>query len=211
MSNIETREDFLAVLAERDWKPGRDEVGDRFAEKNLGEVIVVGLLGRRDTRYAGNSEGVLIMGLSLWVTTVDISVAYTIIRFPRKRLAEHCIVCQTDGHILKKPFITRDDVVKHSDEAIAWAKSCDIDAGLKTLRELPTNSKGAFPRRHLAALAEAGDVETLTRYRDSFASGERAGFSALYITDEFITRALEFAMKRKADPNWLPKWPRMRV
>jgi hypothetical protein len=210
MSNIETREDFLAVLAELGWWPGRDEVGDRNAEIRIGNFIVKGLLGRRDTRLAGNPNGALIMGLSAWVTIDAVSVAYTVINYPRKRIADHCIICQTDGPSIKKPFITRDDVVKHSDEVVAWAKSCDIDAGLKTLRDLPTNSIGAMPARHLAALAEAGDVETLTRYRDSFASGDRLGFVP-YITDEFITRALEFAMKRKADPNWLPKWPRMRV
>lgn len=211
MNDIETKVDFIGILKDLGWRPGRDEVGDRNVERRLGDIVIHALVGRRSTRYAGNPSGVLILGLSPWVTTDALSAAYTLMVSPKKRVSDPCIIDQSGSFVIELPVIKREDVVAHSDAVIAWAKSCDIGAGLKALRDLPTNSIGAMPARHLAALAEAGDVETLTRYRDSFAAGDRAGFTCNYITEDYIARALDFAQHRRADRNWLPKRPRLRV
>lgn len=70
--------------------------------------------------------------------------------------------------------------------------SSDIDAGLAVYKALPTNSKGAMPLQHLAALALARDVSCLLRYQKSFEQGDRLGFVP-YIGPEMIDRALQLA------------------
>ncbi|RMQ97899.1 hypothetical protein ALP94_02834 [Pseudomonas savastanoi pv. glycinea] len=81
-----------------------------------------------------------------------------------------------------------------SESAISWARSQNIESGLMFYRNLPTDSKGAMPLRHLAALAIAGDVERLDGYKKSFEVGDRLGFVP-YITDAMIDRALLKANK----------------
>ena len=84
------------------------------------------------------------------------------------------------------------DVVRLSQKSISWASAQDIDAGLAVYTALPTNSKGAMPLRHLAALALARDVSRLLRYQQSFEQGDRLGFVP-YIVPEMIDRALHLA------------------
>lgn len=85
-----------------------------------------------------------------------------------------------------------DDIVRHSEDAISWASAQDIEIGLSNYCALPTDSKGAMPLRHLAALALAGDVETLKKYKRCFEQGDRLGFAS-YINDEMIGRAVLIA------------------
>jgi hypothetical protein len=93
---------------------------------------------------------------------------------------------------LYRPDFTFEDIRALSKRLIDWVKIQDIGAALKDLRELQTDAKGAFPRRHLAALAIAGDVERLEYYQQSFASGDRLDFVP-YISKEMIDRALDIA------------------
>jgi hypothetical protein len=93
---------------------------------------------------------------------------------------------------LRQPDFTLEDIRALSARLIEWAKSQDIDAALQRLRALPTDAKGAYPRRHLAALALVGDVEKLEYYQRSFESGDRLGFVP-YISKEMIDRAVEIA------------------
>ena len=72
---------------------------------------------------------------------------------------------------------------------MSWARSLNIESGLMVYRSLPTDSKGAMPLRHLAALAIAGDVERLDGYKKNFEMGDRLGFVP-YITDGMIDRAV---------------------
>lgn len=210
MTTIETKSDFVECLTHCGWLAARDEVGETRVEIRFGHLIIVGLVDRRDTRYAENPTGTLIMGLSAWATDEAVNIAYTSICNPRKRISDHCIIYQTDEFAVSSLIITTQQVVNLSEKTISWAKSCNISEGLKALRNLPTNSIGAMPARHLAALAGAGDVETLSRYRDSFVAGDRLGFVP-YITNDFIARALDFAAHRQAEPGWLPNKPKMRV
>jgi hypothetical protein len=92
----------------------------------------------------------------------------------------------------------------------AWAQAQDVEKHLAVLRELPTTSLGAMPKRHLAALAVNGDIEILTHYQESFAKGDRLGFVP-YIDEGYIGRALEFAKRRRTDPNWMPDKPKTRL
>lgn len=89
-----------------------------------------------------------------------------------------------------------DDIIRLSDKAISWARSQNIDEGLRVYRALPTDVKGAMPIRHLAALAMAGDTGRLDDYKKSFEKGDRLGFVP-YVTSDMIDRALMVAQKSK--------------
>jgi hypothetical protein len=73
--------------------------------------------------------------------------------------------------------LTPAEVSRLSENAISWALSQNLEEGLTEYRNLPTNSKGAMPARHLAALAIAGDIERLEYYKRCFDQGDRLGFA----------------------------------
>jgi len=127
----------------------------------------------------------------------------------RYRYALGSTLCETQVRLNKQDYDAR-DMLEMSNQVLKWAASVDVEAGLAELRALPTDCLGALPVHHFAALAVAGDVDTLGRYRDNFAAGERMDFVP-YIDEGYIARALELAEKRKADPNWIPDKPKMRV
>ena len=102
-----------------------------------------------------------------------------------------------DKETLAPPPITEETIAKIAREFSDWALAQDLDAVKERLRGLPTDSVGYYPLMHLAALAEAGDVETLQSYADAFARGDRLGFVP-YITEDYIARALEIAKERAA-------------
>lgn len=90
----------------------------------------------------------------------------------------------------KKQEFVRDDFVKISNEVIQWAKKQNVEAGLLTLRALPTSAVGSLPLRHLTALALAKDLVKLNYYLECFKKGDRLGFVP-YITQEYIERAIK--------------------
>ena len=136
-------------------------------------------------------------------------VDYVTGKFVRRRYVAGSVIDQTQIRIRKHNYGV-DDILALSRQAIDWATAVDIEAGLAKLRALPISSLGAMPVRHMAALAVAGDVETLRHYHVRFAVGDRMD-CVPYITIDYITRALELAEKRKADPNWIPDKPKIRV
>jgi hypothetical protein len=96
------------------------------------------------------------------------------------------------GTKIKVPEIQSEHVVQLSDEAIVWAKQQNLHKALLEHSNLPTNSPGARPIWHLAALAILGDVSKLRSYHSSFTAADRLDF-VNYVTLEFIERALEQA------------------
>ncbi len=84
---------------------------------------------------------------------------------------------------------------------VAWAKSEDIACGLAKYRALPTDSVGARPMRHIAALALAGNVEKIEEYLCSFKAGNRLGFVP-YITESMLDRAIELARREGDNARW---------
>jgi hypothetical protein len=204
-----TREEINQVLISLGWVRYRDEVGDSVLTKRT-EKGVVWFVTRNNT-----------FGIDLNpVISTDVFDKFDHIigandvdhytgKITRRRYAEGSVICQSQCRLHKEDY-TEEDVVLMSNQILEWAASVDIEAGLADLRALPTDCLGAMPVRHLAALAVAGDVETLGRYRDSFAAGDRLDFVP-YIDEGYIARALELAEKRKADPNWIPDKPKMRV
>ena len=94
--------------------------------------------------------------------------------------------------------ITEEVIAQVAQEFGDWAMAQDLNAVKERLRGLPTDSVGLNPLMHLAALAEAGDVEKLQSYADAFARGDRLGFVP-YITEDYIARALEIAKERASE------------
>lgn len=128
-------------------------------------------------------------------------------KITRRRYADGSVIDMTRIRVTKQDY-GFEDIATMSDQAIEWAINVDLEACLAELRAQPISAIG--PHRHLTALAVAGDVETLSHYHDRFAVGDRMD-CVPYITIDYITRALELAEKRKADPNWIPDKPKIRV
>jgi len=165
------------------WRAGKDEVGEFFFTRNIDSVRVQLLpqIAKRPDYFR--------FSLNPSVSTDDFSAAISLIS-GEKTDFEPIIV----GNEIPKKItqITTHTVHELSDQVIFWARNQNIDQGLEMLRNLPADSKGAFPLRHLAALSLAGDVEILRLYQRSFSAGDRCGFVP-YITAQAINRALEIA------------------
>jgi hypothetical protein len=202
MRQIETKEDLVACFERLGWKTGRGEVGDRYGLLRIGDKILEPYLSRRNLNFPFEIGG--------WITEDAISAISTLMNCNNKRFSESCPVENSPNYKIDKPVVYEDDVAEISDAYIKWGRNYDMVAGLKALRDLPTDCIGAMPARHLAALAAYGDVDTLAQYLNSFAQGDRLGFVP-YITTDYIKTALDFAEHRRADPRWLPKKPKMRV
>lgn len=99
---------------------------------------------------------------------------------------------------IETPEILEDHVRNASDEAVAWTRRQKIDQALEEHASQWTKSPDVWPVqpvRHLAALAVLGDVRRLTRYRDSFDAGDRAGFPP-QVDRDCICHALALAERK---------------
>jgi hypothetical protein len=181
----------MPILESLGWRAGRDEVGDNFAVITRGEVQlrVIPFIGKRADHFR--------VAFMASVSTKTFSGAAAFI-FGSKNDHEPIIV--TGGLEEKFANFSANDVVRLSEDAISWGFSQDIEAGLVACRALQTDAKGAMPLRHLAALAIAGDVQTLSIYQRSFARGDRLNFVP-YITADLINRALSLAQRLVEEKN----------
>ena len=194
-----TREELNTLFSDLGWFKYRGD-GSTVVTKRLKDRVVWDIL-------IFKSPGYLTSGPC--VSTDAFDLADAIISNSSKRIADQSIICQTQWSEFNRDF-DLDDAKELSNKVIAWAMSQDVDAGLDHLKSLPTNCLGAMPVRHLAALAVSGDVDTLSRYRDHFSSGDRLNFVP-YIDQDYIDRALNFARQRRDNPEWLPTTPKLRV
>lgn len=181
---------LLAVIGNEGWFVSSDEVGDKYCLDEVDEVVIQLLphIGKRADHYR--------LALSPSVSTKEFSEAVAYIAAAHSEFSP--IISSTLPPAKLRnvtPGAVRDLLV----QAVNWAKSQDIESGLKKYRELPTDSKGAFPLRHLAALAVAGDASRLNDYVNSFLQGDRLGF-VNYITQGFIDRACEIAKSKSQRP-----------
>jgi hypothetical protein len=187
--------DAMPILESLGWKIGRDEVGDYFGIMIRGDtqVRIIPFIGKRADHFR--------VSFMTSVSSKTFSAAVSFI-FGSAKSHESIIVRNSIPE--KIADFSPNDVVKLSDDAISWGFSQDIEAGLTAYRLLQTDSKGAMPLRHLAALAIAGDVQTLSSYQRSFALGDRLGFVP-YITADILDRALSVAQSpernRFSDPS----------
>lgn len=175
------------ILEGAGWTRSRDEVGDYFCFIYVDDVWiqVIPSIGKRPDHYR--------VSLMPSVSSIGFSEVAGFIIGERGRYTP--IIVSRDPPE-KISVLTPSNVLLMAEKAMAWALNQDLNAGLATYRNLPTDSKGAMPLRHLAALAIAKDVDVLGSYRKSFEDGNRLGFVP-YITKDMIDRALLIAMDNK--------------
>lgn len=173
-------QDVVSILMEQGWVCSKDEVGDYFCLTDVGgvEVQIIPSVRKRSDHFR--------VSLMPSVSTKKFSET---VAFVRGEGSGYSPVIVSNEPPEKLPKFSSDDVLRMSEKAISWARSQNIESGLMVYRNLPTDSKGAMPLRHLGALAIAGDVERLDGYKKRFEMGDRLGFVP-YITDGMIDRAL---------------------
>ncbi|MDR6634244.1 hypothetical protein J2X72_003054 [Phyllobacterium sp. 1468] len=174
--------DVFLAFKELGWKIGRDEVGERLASYSLGDVEIT-IIMRLEPRRIGKR---LLIYKSVGLCKLD-----AIIGDISDRKPVHVPIITGDEDIRQLEF-GFSDIRSLSKRLIEWGEGQDIKAALRKLRELPTDAKGAFPRRHLGALALAGDVGRLKFYQQAFERGDRLGFVP-YVSKDMIDRAVEIA------------------
>jgi hypothetical protein len=198
MTVIVTGKDLALAFAARGWRVS----GGAIAELRMGDRVVVSFFGRRGPNFPFNMSG--------WITNDAISVAHTVIIHANKRRAESVPLVRSGYIVIEKAVASDEDVDRGCAALINWASKADLDPGITALLDKDANSRGILPTYHLAALAATGGVEVLQGYADAFAAGDRAGFVP-YITADYVIGALEFAKQRQANPDWLPRYPRLGV
>jgi len=151
------------------WKVYKDEVGDRGAYFILPDRIV-GIL--YDVRKQLHDQKL----------SVVLSVSTALI-----------VAWNWEG--ICAPEIKEEHIQQASREAINWAKEQNLHQALLEHAALPTSTAGTGPVLYLSSLALLRDIEKLKFYQSSFEAGSRLGF-ALYITKDFIERAVALAEKR---------------
>ena len=175
-----TETEACAILQAQGWACGKDEVGDLFCIRCLGniQIQIIPTIGKRSDHFR--------VSLMPSISSTEFSDAVAFIFGKGKDFSPVIVSNETPQ---KLETICADDIVELSDRALSWAQNQDIDTGLALYRSLPTDAKGAMPLRHLAALAIAQDVDQLEDYKQSFKQSERLGFVP-YITVEMIERSL---------------------
>ncbi|MDU9407343.1 hypothetical protein RTH74_07005 [Pseudomonas sp. zfem001] len=175
--------EILPTLEELGWRCGKDEVGDYFCLMDSGnaQIQIIPAIGKRSDHFR--------VSFMPSVSTKSFTEA---VAFVLGEARDYVPIIVSNDVPEKIVDFSLDDVVRLSQSAISWASAQDIEKGLAAYRALPTNSKGAMPLRHLAALAIAGEVGRLVGYQRSFEQGDRLGFVP-YIAAEMIDRALLLA------------------
>lgn len=177
--------DIFPILEGLGWRCKEDEVGDHYCLMDVGcaQVQVIPSVGVRSDHYRVSfmpsvSIARFTAAVSFFLGGGEVSdhVPIVVSNIPPEKIASFSVA----------------DVVRLSQKSISWASAQDIDAGLAVYMALTSNSKGAMPLRHLAALALARDVSCFVRYQRSFEQGDRLGFVP-YIYPEMIDRALQLA------------------
>lgn len=175
--------EILPVLEGLGWRCSKDEVGDYVCFMDIGtaRVQIIPAIGKRSDHFRVSFMP------SISTKTFTAAVEFIL----GEAVGFEPIIVSNDVPAKIVNF-SLDDVIKVSQAATSWAEAQDVEHGLMVYRQLPTDSKGARPLRHLAALAIAGDVGRLASYQRSFEQGDRLGFVP-YITAEMVDRALLLA------------------
>lgn len=184
---MKTKEATL-ILKSLGWKAFTDEVGDKYTHYHLVDRVVEIIYGVRKAPDHQEFES------TLSLSTTAFSNACLAVD-PGYGNYAPLICAWTDIHICA-PEILEEHVQQASEEAIEWAHEQDLEKALRDHSDLPTDSPGARPIWHLAALALLGNVAKLKSYQVSFENGDRLGF-VNYVTKDYIDRALALAEQNK--------------
>lgn len=168
------------------WSVGRDNVGDFFAERDLGDRRIQMVFGIRKL----SEETVLYCVLS--VTTEVFSNACAEIYGDRSQKLGAPLVRAWRSPELRAKEIGEAEVKALSAAAWQWAVEQDLRQAIIDYSRLPTSAPGARPIWHLAALSILRDAERLEAYLTSMKAGDRLGF-VNYVSVDMIARALKLA------------------
>ncbi|WP_449412554.1 DUF6990 domain-containing protein [Pandoraea soli] len=178
----------IEILKINGWSFFVDEVGDRYLEHHLGERIISIIPS------ITKSHSFFRIGMTPSMSTKPFSE--TVTQICSRSTGTSPLACMR-ARPAKVVTIDEATIISITEQIIDWARKIDINGEIHRHAKLPTNSKGAMPLRHLAALALLGDTEKLEMYRTSFEFGDRLDFVP-YISTEMIQRALEIARTNNA-------------
>ncbi|MFJ2995787.1 DUF6990 domain-containing protein [Pandoraea sp. NPDC087047] len=178
----------IEILKQNKWTPQKDEVGDTVLELNLCDRILIIIPSIRKFQLHYTADFIPS------TSTEKFRDIARQIRQQKKLIAPLALMKFRTREISE---ISEATIIPITNEIIEWARSVDINSEIIRHAQLPTNTWGAMPLRHLAALALLGDTEKLEFYKKSFESGDRLGF-ATYISIEMIERTLEIAQTNSA-------------
>ncbi|VVE90281.1 DUF6990 domain-containing protein [Pandoraea bronchicola] len=177
----------VGILKNNGWKLEKDEVGDNVLFIVLEEKLIniTPTIKRLKCKYTIS-----------FIPTLSTICFSNIANKINKSSSISPLACMP-GDFYETINIEEETIISIANGVINWAKGVDINTEIHRHAQLPTNSKGAMPLRHLAALALLGDTEKLEMYRTSFELGDRLDFVP-YISIEMIGRALEIAHAKNA-------------
>jgi hypothetical protein len=180
-------EDVINILTDLGWFCSKDEVGDFFCLIEIDRMLIqiIPSLSKRSDHVR--------VALSPSISSLEFSRVSAFIMGDVEGFEP---IITGNFPVEKISNIERHDIERLSKKVLDWASSQNLLAGLENYRNLPTNSKGARPLRHLASLALAGNFPVLDSYKRSFESGDRLDFVP-YITIDMICRALHWLEQRK--------------
>ncbi|MDZ4332843.1 MAG: hypothetical protein U1A62_04190 [Pseudomonas sp.] len=186
--------EILSALEGVGWRCGKDEAGDYFCLMDIGtaQVQIIPAIGKRSDHFRVS-----------FMPSISTKAFTEAVEFISGESGGFEPIIVSNDVPEKIADFSSSDVIRLSQAAISWANEQDVAQGLSLYRQLPTDSKGARPLRHLAALAVAGDVERLTSYQYSFEQGDRLGFVP-YITVEMLGRALLVARNSQEQSGSYP-------
>ncbi|MHA6896972.1 DUF6990 domain-containing protein [Ralstonia pseudosolanacearum] len=178
-----TENDLMLTVGRLGWKREVDEVGDVSFVLELDDRIVMVMpdLGKRSDHYR--------VSFSPRVTTHEFVEAISYLTQEREGY-DPIFLMREDTR--KVASLSEDDVREMLEEVVDWAKSVVLEKGYAAYRNLPTDSVGARPLWHLAALALGREVDKLSGYLANFKSGNRMGFVP-YINEGILERAVAFS------------------
>ena len=185
------KKDISEHLTSWGWQVKKDNVGDKSGNLSLPDREV-----RVDWTIRGSyRRKTQKIVLSPAISTIDFSKMACHI-YGTKSYEVWPMQVLLNGPSREEETINVDHLKAVSEEAIAWAKSQDLNVCLKKYANLPTDASGNAPLKHLTSLALLRDLGTLKHYQDSFENGDRLGFVP-YIKKDFIYRAYEAALARE--------------
>lgn len=177
----------IELLKKFGWVPENDEVGDTSLDIQLDDRII--------TITPSIKKSTNIYRISFTPTLSTIEFSETINKIDESIGISPLARMRWDVH--KTNEVCEKTITTIANEIIDLARNIDIKSELARHAQLPTNSKGAMPLRHLAALALLGDTEKLEFYKMAFEAGDRLDFVP-YISIEMIERALAIAQTNSA-------------
>lgn len=186
--------EIAKIMKNLKWRSSVDEVNVRFFEHDLGDRYITAIPG-----ILKPTGGVRVsFGCVISARNFDVVVAK--IRNEKKSDGAGILLRKSPSVSCSGAEIGEKEISECANEMIEWGKQQDLDELLEKCCQYPTDSVGARPVFHLAALAMKGKLDILEDYLRSFQKGNRLGFVP-YITIDYIERAIEVGKELQEKPS----------